>query len=122
MQESLIWLTDRFTRDSRRLRSWSTEKLSLFRFRSWSSLESPAPCNRHSLVGDLGTSFILGLTPIKPEQRLALPNAQPRPPTSHTVRGSVARSVLGRVSTSPRGSRPTPRAPPTNPDSPPAFQ
>src|SRR5580692_11971810 len=63
-----------------------------------------------------------GLAPIKPEQRLALPNAQPSPPTSHTVRDSVARSVLGRVSKSPRGSRPTPRSPPTNPDSPLAFQ
>src|SRR5580700_6355137 len=69
-----------------------------------------------------GNLLSFGPTPIKPERRLALPNAQPSPPMRHTVRDSVARSVLGRVSTSPRGSRPTPQAPPTNPDSPLAFQ
>src|SRR4029077_21174331 len=56
-----------------------------------------------------GYFLYLGLVPLKPEQHLALPRARPRPTTSHTVRDSVARSVLGRVSTSPRGSRSTPR-------------
>jgi hypothetical protein len=45
-----------------------------------------------------GHFLYLGLTPIKPEQRFALPNAQPSPPMCHTVRDSAARSVLGRVS------------------------